>query len=483
MADPDRAALLHALGAVSPLDGRYADGTRELAPFFSEGGLIQHRWRVEAAWLRALVAGPLRAHLPPAENGVPPERLEEALESWSQACDERMQLAVKEREAVTRHDVKALEYEMSASLNRLLAAGGEKICQWIHFGCTSEDINNLAYALMMKGARAQVLGPCLGRLANTLVDMAEAHADWPMVARTHGQLASPTTWGKEMAVFAHRLGLAAEEWRRVPIRGKINGATGNFNAHASALPEVDWPQWSADFVASLGLKPTPLTTQIEPHDSVGQFADALARVNTVMLDLARDLWGYIALGYCRQRAVAGEVGSSTMPHKINPIDFENAEGNVGLANALLRHLADKLAVSRWQRDLSDSTAIRSLGAALAYSLLAWNSIGRGLDRIEVDREALARDLQDSWQLLAEPAQTLLKLRGVPGGYEQLKELSRGRPFGAGELRAFIDGLPLDGDDKERLRGLTPLNYTGLAADLAGGVRRRMPAAVLAGDFS
>ena len=483
MAAPDRAARIRALGAVSPLDGRYADGTRDLVPFVSEGGLIEHRWRVEAAWLRALVAGPLSAHLPAAEDAEPSARLEEALQAWSRACDEKMLVAVKEREAVTRHDVKALEYEMSASLKKLLGAEGETICQWIHLGCTSEDINNLAYALMMKGARAQVLGPGLGRLANRLVDMAEAHADWPMAARTHGQLASPTTWGKEMAVFAHRLGLAAEAWRQVPIRGKINGATGNFNAHAFALPEVDWPQWSADFVASLGLEPTPLTTQIEPHDFVGQFADSLARINSVMLDLARDLWGYIAFGYCRQQAVAGEVGSSTMPHKINPIDFENAEGNLGLANALLRHLADKLAVSRWQRDLSDSTAMRNLGAALAYSLLAWNSMERGLDRIEVDREALTRDLQDSWQLLAEPAQTLLKLRGVPGGYERLKELSRGRVFGAAELRAFIDGLPLAEGDKERLRALTPLAYTGVAAELARGVRRRMPAPVLAGDFS
>ena len=247
MADPDKAALILALDAVSPLDGRYAGGTRELVPFVSEGGLIQHRWRVEAAWLRALVAGPLSAHLPAAENAKFSARLEEALRAWSQACDKKMQAAVKEREAVTRHDVKALEYEMRASLKKLLGTEGEAICQWIHFGCTSEDINNLAYALMMKGARAQVLGPCLGRLANRLVEMAEAHADWPMAARTHGQLASPTTWGKEMAVFAHRLGLAAEVWRQVPIRGKINGATGNFNAHAFALPEVDWPQWERGF--------------------------------------------------------------------------------------------------------------------------------------------------------------------------------------------------------------------------------------------
>ena len=480
--DLDRAALIQALGAVSPLDGRYAAGTRELAPFFSEGGLIRHRWQVEAAWLRALIAGPLGAQLQASENGRLPDRLDEAMQAWSQACDERVQLAVKEREAETRHDVKALEYEMRASLQQLLGAEGELVCQWIHFGCTSEDINNLAYALMMKGARARVLGPCVGRLANTLVDMAEAHADWPMVSRTHGQLASPTTWGKEMAVFAHRLGLAAEAWRQAPIRGKINGATGNFNAHVFALPEVDWPRWSADFVASLGLEPSPLTTQIEPHDSVGQFADALARINAVLLDLTRDLWGYISLGYCRQRSVAGEVGSSTMPHKINPIDFENAEGNLGLANALLRHLSDKLAVSRWQRDLSDSTAMRSLGSALAYSLLAWNSIGRGLDRIEVDGEALTRDLEDSWQLLTEPVQTLLKLRGVPGGYEQLKELSRGRTLGVGELQAFIEGLPLDGGDRARLGALTPQSYTGVAAELAREVRQCMPAAVLAGEF-
>ena len=483
MADSEQVAIIQALGAVSPLDGRYAGGTRELAPFVSEGGLIQHRWRVEAAWLQALIVGPLSTHLPANWGGKLPAHLEEALQAWSQACDEKMQVAVKEREAVTRHDVKALEYEMTASLKKLLGTEGESVCQWVHFGCTSEDINNLAYALMMKGARAQVLGPCLGRLANTLVDMAEAHADWSMASRTHGQLASPTTWGKEMAVFAHRLGLAAEAWRRVPIRGKINGATGNFNAHVFALPEVNWPQWSADFVASLGLEPNPLTTQIEPHDSVCQFSAALAGINSIMLDLARDLWSYIALGYCRQRVVAGEVGSSTMPHKINPIDFENAEGNLGLANSLLRHLADKLAVSRWQRDLSDSTAMRNLGSALAYSFLAWNSIGRGLGRIEVDREVLARDLNDSWQLLAEPAQTLLKLRGIPGGYERLKELSRGRAFGVEELRAFIHSLPLDEGEKERLLRLTPQAYTGVAADLARGVRQRVPAAVLAGNFS
>ncbi len=447
------------LTALSPLDGRYAKSADALRPFFSEYALIRYRVRVELAWLKALAAEPKLRELKAFSRGTQAE-----LDALVEEFAERDAEAIKAIEAETNHDVKALEYWLKERLsgNREI----ERSLEFVHFACTSEDINNLSYALMLVDARAQVLLPALDRVIAALRDMAHRHAELAMLSRTHGQPATPTTLGKEMANFAHRLRRARARIAGVTILGKANGAVGNYNAHLVACPGVDWPRFAKRFVERLGLEFNPYTIQIEPHDSFAELFDACARANTIVLDLDRDIWGYVSLGYFRQKLKAGEVGSSTMPHKVNPIDFENSEGNLGVANAMLRHLAEKLPVSRWQRDLSDSTALRNVGNALGHSLLAWSSCLRGLAKLEADPRRLAEDLRANWEVLAEPIQQLMRRHGVPEAYEKLKELTRGRRIGRAQLAAFIRRLPIPSAAKRRLLALTPERYTGLAAELA-----------------
>lgn len=447
-----------ALEALSPVDGRYRAAAEPVREWLSEAALIRERIRIEARWLLHLAA-------------EAPQLGGSALGPAALACARQLAVepdptaaeSVKALEAAINHDVKAVEYYVR---QQLAGAGApEAALELVHFGCTSEDINNLSYARLLKGARA-TLGETLDLRTRELVELAHRYADVPMLARTHGQPASPTTLGKELASFASRLGRASRRWNAVSILGKMNGAVGNFNAHVVAAPQVDWLAVSRRFVESMGLEVNEYTSQIEPHDWIAEYCDALAAINVVLIDLSRDLWGYISLGYLAQRAVAGEVGSSTMPHKVNPIDFENAEGNLGIANALLRHFSDKLPVSRWQRDLTDSTVLRNLGVALAHSLVAWRSLGRGMTKVAADRERIAADVQDAWEVLAEAVQTVLRAAGVPGGYEQLKEFTRGRVIDAQALAELIDSLPLPQAEKTRLKQLTPADYTGLAADLA-----------------
>ena len=448
-----------ALEALSPVDGRYADQCTELRVLFSEAALIRHRVRIEAAWfafLKRELQLPELARLKPAVLAAATE-LEAAAPAGEAA-------AVKALERRIAHDVKAVEYFVRRQLEAAGASAAE--LEFVHFGCTSEDINNLAYALMLKSAREAVLIPAAGRIGAWLTAEAHAQATVPMLARTHGQPASPTTLGKEYANVAMRLARASAAFGAVELLGKLNGAVGNWNAHVAAYPGIDWRSASRRFVTQLGLGWNEYTVQIEPHDWIAAYCDALARLDTVLIDFARDVWGYVALGYFRQRAIAGEVGSSTMPHKINPIDFENAEGNLGVANALLRHCADKLPVSRWQRDLSDSTVLRSLGVALAHALLAFKSIERGLGRLAPDAARLAADLDANWEVLGEAIQTVMRRHGVPDAYERLKELTRGRSIDAAALRAFIATLPLPAGERERLTRLTPADYLGLARELA-----------------
>jgi adenylosuccinate lyase len=447
------------LHALSPLDGRYADKCADLAALFSEGALISRRVRVEVAWL-ACMAGSGRV---PALTGLA-AGVAARLESLVTGPDPAGLARVKEIERRTNHDVKAVEYW----LREELAAAGATPAQleFVHFGCTSEDINNLAYALMLAEARERVLLPAVLAVGDVMAGLAAKHAALPMLSRTHGQPASPTTLGKEAANFAARLRRAAAGFGRVEILGKFNGAVGNFNAHLAAFPAVDWRAQSRTLVARLGLVPNEHTTQIEPHDWIAEYCDALARANTVLVDLCRDLWGYVSLGYFAQRAVAGEVGSSTMPHKVNPIAFENAEGNAGLANAMLRHFSDKLPVSRWQRDLTDSTVLRNLGVAFGHALLAWRSAHAGLGHVEPDAARMAADLDGHWEVLAEAIQSVLRAHGVADAYERLKEFTRGRGVGGPELRNFVATLGLPADARQRLESLTPATYTGLAEALA-----------------
>ena len=453
---------LNTLTALSPVDGRYASRCAELRGIFSEAGLVRARVRVEAAWLQALAACPGVVEL----RGLTHDDLAVVARVAADFGDEDA-AAVKAIERETNHDVKAVEYYIKGRLADHPA--WKSRLEFVHFACTSEDINNLAYALMCLEARDRVLLPRLEGLAATLRAMAHAHADDAMMSRTHGQPATPTTLGKEVAVFVHRLRRCIEQLQAVRILGKANGAVGNYNAHLSAYPDVDWPAFSRRLVEGLGLQWNPYTTQIEPHDWMAEYFDALSRANTVLLDLCRDFWGYISVGCFRQKVVAGEVGSSTMPHKVNPIDFENAEGNFGVANALLRFMAEKLPVSRWQRDLTDSTVQRNIGVALAHADLAIQSVSRGLARLEVDREHLAAELDANWELLAEPIQTVMRRHAVPEAYEQLKALTRGRRLDAAALAAFIDGLAIPEDEKTRLRALSPATYLGLAARLARDV--------------
>src|SRR6202044_915174 len=445
--------------ALSPLDGRYAAKLADVRRIFSEAGLMRERVRVECAWFLALAAGPA-AHalvkLPPAAR-----ELLTALASNPQSTDVG---AIKQIEARTNHDVKAVEYWLRAELQARGATLPE--LEWMHFACTSEDINNLAYALMLKSELVTVLLPMLKSLGSTLDALAHRYANVAMLARTHGQTATPTTVGKELANVAARLERQRKGIERVAILGKMNGAVGNFNAHSAALPQVDWPAFSAAFVGSLGLESNRHTTQIEPHDWIAEYCHALMRANTVLLDFSRDMWSYISIGYFKQRLVAGEVGSSTMPHKVNPIDFENAEGNLGLANALLGHFAEKLPVSRLQRDLTDSTVLRNLGVAIGHAALAYQSLSAGLQKIELDEGRLAEDLDRAWEVLGEAVQTVMRAHGIPDAYERLRVFTRGRPVDQAAMREFIGSLALPPADKERLLELTPRTYLGLAPTLA-----------------
>jgi adenylosuccinate lyase len=448
-----------ALTALSPLDGRYREKVAKLSDQFSEFGLIRYRVRVEIEWLKAL-AGAGLAEI----NALSPatiKDLDRVVQDFSIADGE----AVKTIEARTNHDVKAIEYWLREKLSANPEIAG--VTRFIHFACTSEDINNLCHALMLKDSRAQVLLPAIDSVIGRLADIAHATAEMPMLSRTHGQPATPSTLGKEMANVVHRLRRQRTRIENVSITAKINGAVGNYNAHLSAYPDFDWETLCRHFVERLGFEFNPYTTQIEPHDCIAELLDAYAGLNTVLLDLDRDIWGYISIGYFKQRVKEGEVGSSTMPHKVNPIDFENSEGNLGIANALLSHLSSKLPVSRWQRDLTDSTALRNMGVALGYGLLAYDACLRGLGKLEPDGKRLAADLDANWEVLAEPIQTVMKRYGVEDAYEQLKALTRGKGgINRDSLHHFIRGLSIPAAEKERLLNLTPGTYIGVAAQLA-----------------
>jgi adenylosuccinate lyase len=445
--------------ALSPLDGRYAGKVDTLRPIFSEYGLIRARVKVEVEWLLALAAEPGIVEL---------EKFSGSAESRLRALAGHLDVAdaarVKEIERTTNHDVKAVEYLIKERLKDDAELG--PALEFVHFACTSEDINNLSYALMLREARDGVLLPRVDGLIEALRTMAHAHAALPMLSRTHGQTASPTTVGKELANVVARLQRQREVLTALPMPGKINGAVGNYNAHVAAYPDVDWPKFSQAFVESLGLAWQPYTTQIEPHDGIAELCDAIKRIDTICIDLARDIWGYISLGYFRQSVKAGEVGSSTMPHKVNPIDFENAEGNFGIANALFEHFAAKLPVSRWQRDLTDSTVLRALGTAFGHALVGFEALQRGLGKLSVNPERLAADLDASWEVLAEAVQTVMRRHGLPNPYEQLKALTRGHGITEASMREFIAGLELPQDAKQRLLAMTPGSYIGLAGQLA-----------------
>ncbi len=450
---------LSTLTAISPIDGRYGGKTEALRPIFSECGLIHHRVTIEVRWLQALSRHPGIGEIPPFPDTTN-ALLDGIVTDFSEADARR----VKEIEHITNHDVKAVEYFLKERI-----AGNtelEAVNEFIHFACTSEDINNLSHALMLRAGREQILLPALDQVIENIRSLAHAHAELPMLSRTHGQPASPTTLGKEMSNVVARLRRQREQIAKTPLLGKINGAVGNYNAHLATYPEIDWPAFARDFVESLGLEWNPYTIQIEPHDYMAELFDAIARANTILIDFARDVWGYISLGYFKQKAVAGEIGSSTMPHKVNPIDFENSEGNLGLANALFDHQAMKLPVSRWQRDLTDSTVLRNMGMGFAYTLIALQSLHRGIDKLEADEQRLADDLLSNWEVLAEPIQTVMRRYGIEKPYEKLKELTRGQRVDRTGMQTFVDGLELPEEVKEALRELTPLSYIGNAADQA-----------------
>ena len=456
-----------ALTALSPLDGRYAGKVDALRPIFSEYGLIKARVKVEVEWLLALAADPGIVELKPFSDAAS-ARLRALADGFSVEDAAR----VKAIEATTNHDVKAVEYFIKERLqddaSELVQELGPAL-EFVHFACTSEDINNLSYALMLNEARLSVLLPKLDALIEKLRAMAHEHAALPMLSRTHGQTASPTTVGKELANVVARLQRQGEVLAGLPMPGKINGAVGNYNAHVASYPDIDWPAFSRHFVESLGLDWQPYTTQIEPHDGVAELCDVSRRIDTIAIDLCRDIWGYISQGYFKQAVKAGEVGSSTMPHKVNPIDFENAEGNFGIASALFEHFAIKLPVSRWQRDLTDSTVLRALGTAFGHMLIGFDALQRGLNKLSVNPERLDADLDASWEVLAEAVQTVMRRHGLPNPYEQLKVLTRGQGITEASMRAFIEGLDLPADAKQRLLAMTPGRYTGLAEQLARAV--------------
>ena len=450
---------LSTLTAISPMDGRYGSKTADLRPIFSEFGLIKQRVTVEIRWLQALSAHPQIKEVQPfsAETNA-------LLNGIVANFSESDALRVKEIEATTNHDVKAVEYLLKEKI-----AGNaelEAVTEFIHFACTSEDINNLSHALMLREGRADVFLKQAQQIIDAIRALAHDHADKPMLSRTHGQTASPTTLGKEMANVVYRLERQKEQIANIPLMGKINGAVGNYNAHISAYPDIDWEEFAQTFVESLGLTWNPYTIQIEPHDYMAELFDGMARFNTILIDYCRDIWSYISIGYFKQKTVAGEVGSSTMPHKVNPIDFENGEGNFGIANAIFGHLASKLPVSRWQRDLTDSTVLRNMGVGIAYTSVAIQSVLKGISKLEADAKRLADDLDANWEVLAEPIQTVMRRYGIEKPYEKLKELTRGHRVDQAGMQAFVDGLDLPDDAKAELKKLTPGSYIGNAIDQA-----------------
>ena len=450
---------LTSLNALSPLDGRYQPKLDALRPYFSEYALIKHRAWVEVEWLKALSAAKELSEIA-AFNEETIKELDDAITHF----DEADAVQVKAIESRTNHDVKALEYWLKEKFDGNPEI--KKASEFIHFACTSEDINNLSHGLMLKAARDNVMLPFLNNLIARLTELSLELAEQPLLSRTHGQTASPTTMGKELANVAYRLKRQQKQLAENEILGKINGAVGNFNAHLSAYPDFDWESFAKRFVENLGLDYNPMTIQIEPHDYMAELYDTLARINTIMIDLNRDVWGYISVGYFKQKVKAGEIGSSTMPHKVNPIDFENSEGNLGLANAILRHMAEKLPISRWQRDLTDSTVLRNMGVGLGYTLLGYDSCLRGLNKLEINIDRLNKDLDNSWEVLAEPIQTVMRRYGIENPYEQLKELTRGKGgINKASLHTFIDTLKIPTEAKQGLLKLTPANYTGKAAEL------------------
>ncbi|MBT4832312.1 MAG: adenylosuccinate lyase [Porticoccaceae bacterium] len=450
---------LTALTAISPIDGRYGAKTERLRTVFSEYGLIRYRVMVEVRWLQHLAANSQIAEV----AAFSPEA-NAALNNLVDKFTIEQALRIKEIERTTNHDVKAVEYLIKETIadNPELNA----VSEFVHFACTSEDINNLSHALMLKEGRDQVMVPALQQIADTLSAMAHEFANVPMLSRTHGQTASPTTVGKEFANVAYRLKRQISLISAVPMLGKINGAVGNYNAHISAYPEIDWAQSAKQFIEQLDLELNPYTTQIEPHDYMAELFDGLARANTILIDFSRDIWGYISMGYFKQKTIAGEVGSSTMPHKVNPIDFENAEGNMGLANAIYGHLATKLPVSRWQRDLTDSTVLRNMGVGLGYSMIACASLDKGIGKLQLNNERLTADLDASWEVLAEPIQTVMRRYGIEEPYEKLKALTRGNVMDQATIQAFIDTLDMPEQAKTELKKLTPALYTGNAGQQA-----------------
>ena len=450
---------LNALTAISPVDGRYGSKTQALRTIFSEFGLIRFRVLVEVRWLQKLAAHEGIAEVPafsPATQSI----LNSIVEEFSVDDAQR----IKDIERTTNHDVKAVEYflkEKIAGNNEL-----EAVSEFIHFACTSEDINNLSHGLMLNAGRNDVLLPMLDKVVDAIANLAHQYADMPMLSRTHGQTASPSTMGKEMANVVARLRRQLDQIKQVSMLGKINGAVGNYNAHLSAYPDVDWEQNAQEFVISLGLEWNPYTTQIEPHDYIADLYDAIARFNTILIDFDRDVWGYIAMGYFKQKTVAGEIGSSTMPHKVNPIDFENSEGNLGIANAIMAHLAQKLPISRWQRDLTDSTVLRNLGVGLAHALIAYEASLKGISKLEINEQRLAEDLDNAWEVLAEPIQTVMRRYGIEKPYEKLKELTRGKAITREAMSNFIDTLEIPEQEKVRLKALSPASYIGNASQQA-----------------
>ena len=453
---------LSQLTAISPIDGRYGSKTNDLQPIFSEYGLIFHRVLVEVRWLQALADQKEIVEVP-TFSAQATDLLNNIVSKFSEADAQR----VKDIERTTNHDVKAVEYFLKEKIkgNDEL----EAINEFFHFACTSEDINNLSYALMLNAARDKVLTPTLNKVIASVVAKAHEYAEIPMLSRTHGQPASPTTVGKEMANVAFRLKRQRDQFAKVEVLGKINGAVGNYNAHLSAYPEIDWQAFAQKFVESLGLSWNPYTIQIEPHDYIAEYFDSLARFNTIIIDFDRDVWSYIAMGFFKQKTVKGEVGSSTMPHKVNPIDFENSEGNLGLANAIFDHLAAKLPVSRWQRDLTDSTVLRNLGVGVAHSIIAYEATLKGIGKLEANEARIAEDLDNNWEVLAEPIQTVMRRYGIANPYEKLKDLTRGQRIKQAQLREFVSGLDIPEDAKQRLMDMSPATYIGNAVAQAKAI--------------
>jgi len=450
---------LTTLNAISSVDGRYHSKTTSLQPYFSEFGLIRYRVIVEIRWLQRLAANPAIGEVPPLSSSA-----SAFLDQLIHDFDESQAAIVKEKEAVTNHDVKAVEYYLKGKLAENQELAG--IMEFVHFACTSEDINNLSYALMLKESMEAIVAPMMNEVLQAIRGKAHDYADAPLLSRTHGQTATPSTMGKEFANVAARLQRQINQVKAVEFLGKINGAVGNYNAHISAYPEVDWEDNAKTFVTELGLTWNPYTTQIEPHDFIAEYFDAICRFNTILIDFDRDVWGYISQGYFRQKTIAGEVGSSTMPHKVNPIDFENSEGNLGVANALMLHLSQKLPVSRWQRDLTDSTVLRTIGVGLAHSLIAYQASLKGIGKLLINKEQLLADLDSSWEVLAEPIQTVMRRYGIEEPYEKLKALTRGQAITSETLSTFLDTLELPDEAREALKQLRPETYIGNAADQA-----------------